>query len=64
VVIPFIFVHNTLRAMRISNAIAIMMLFLCGYRLGHYGGHRPWHMGFAMVVVGSVLVAITIALGG
>jgi VIT1/CCC1 family predicted Fe2+/Mn2+ transporter len=64
VVIPFIFMHNALRALRISNAIAIMMLFLCGYRLGNYGGHRPWRMGLAMVIVGSVLVAITIALGG
>ncbi len=64
VVIPFIFMHNALRALRISNAIAIVMLFLCGYRLGHYGGHRPWRMGLAMVIVGCVLVAITIALGG
>jgi hypothetical protein len=64
VVIPFIFMHTALLALRISNTIAIVMLFLCGYRLGHYGGHRPWRMGFAMVVVGTVLVAITIALGG
>ena len=64
VVIPFIFMHNAQRALRISNAIALVMLFLCGYWLGHYAGHRPWRMGFAMVVVGSVLVALTIALGG
>jgi hypothetical protein len=64
VVIPFIFMHNALRALRISNAIAIIMLFLSGYWLGHYAGHRPWRMGFMMVVAGSVLVAITIALGG
>ena len=64
VVIPFIFMHNALRALRISNAIAIVMLFLSGYWLGHYGGYRPWRMGFAMVIVGTVLVALTIALGG
>ena len=64
VVIPFIFMHNAQRALRTSNAIAIIMLFLSGYWLGHYAGHRPWRMGFAMVVVGSVLVAVTIALGG
>jgi hypothetical protein len=64
VVIPFIFMHTALLALRTSNAIAIAMLFLCGYRLGHYGGYRPWHMGLAMVTVGCVLVAITIALGG
>ena len=51
-------------ALRASNAIALVMLFLCGYWLGRYAGHRPWRMGFAMVVVGSVLVALTIALGG
>jgi hypothetical protein len=64
VVIPFIFMHNAQRALRISNGIALVMLFLCGYWLGRHAGHRPWGMGFAMVVVGSVLVAITIALGG
>jgi len=64
VVIPFIFMHNALRALRISNAIALVMLFLCGYWLGRHAGHPPWRMGFAMVVVGSVLVALTIALGG
>jgi hypothetical protein len=64
VVIPFIFMHNAQRALRISNTIALVMLFLCGYWLGRHAGHRPWGMGFAMVVVGSVLVAITIALGG
>jgi len=64
VVIPFILMHNALLALRISNAIAIILLFLCGYWLGHYAGNRPWRMGFAMVVVGSVLVAVTIALGG
>jgi VIT1/CCC1 family predicted Fe2+/Mn2+ transporter len=64
VVIPFIFMHHGLRALRISNAIALVMLFLCGYWLGRCAGHRPWRMGFAMVIVGSVLVAVTIALGG
>jgi len=64
VVIPFIFMHNAQRALRTSNAIALVMLFLCGYWLGRHAGHRPWGMGFAMVIVGSVLVAVTIALGG
>ena len=64
VVIPFIFMHNAQRALRISNTIALVMLFLCGYWLGRHAGYRPWRMGFAMVLVGSMLVAITIALGG
>ena len=64
VVIPFIFINNAMMAVRVSNGIAIILLFLCGYRLGHYAGHRPWRMGLSMAVIGSALVGITMALGG
>jgi hypothetical protein len=64
VVIPFIFVRNIGPAMRLSNAIAMVMLFLTGYAYGRITGHRPWVRGAFMVVLGSILVAITIALGG
>ena len=64
VAVPFLFIGDARLALRVSNAIAIAMLFLCGYAFGHYAGLRPWPMGLAMVAVGGVLVAITIALGG
>jgi VIT family len=64
VVIPFLVIPNAVRALRISNAVAIGLLFLGGYRLGKYAGYSPWRTGLAMVAIGIVLVAITIALGG
>jgi len=64
VVIPFIFMQNAIPALRVSNAIAIVMLFLTGYVFGRMTGHRPWLVGIAMVVLGSILVGITMALGG
>jgi len=64
VAIPFIFMNDVPRAMRFSNAIAIVLLFLAGYAFGRIAEYRPWLTGLAMVVLGSVLVAITIALGG
>ncbi len=64
VTIPFIFMNEVGRAMRFSNAIAVALLFLTGYAFGRVAGYRPWLVGLAMVVVGGVLVAITIALGG
>jgi VIT1/CCC1 family predicted Fe2+/Mn2+ transporter len=64
VTIPFIFLDSLGRAMRLSNAIAIVLLFLTGYAFGRVAVYRPWLTGLAMVVLGSVLVAITIALGG
>ena len=64
VVIPFIFMQNVRPALHVSNAIAIVMLFLTGYAFGRITGHHPWLVGIAMVVLGGMLVAITMALGG
>jgi hypothetical protein len=64
VTIPFMFMAEVARAMRVSNAIAIVLLFLCGYAYSQVVGSRPWLTGLAMVVLGIVLVGITITLGG
>jgi hypothetical protein len=69
VVIPFMLVRDAKLALRISNAIAIAMLFVTGYVFAksakyHVVRNHPWRMGFAMVVIGCAMVALTIALGG
>jgi len=64
VVIPFLLEPDARRALRISNGVAIVTLFLTGYAFGHYAGYRPWRMGLWISVVGSALVALTIVLGG
>jgi hypothetical protein len=64
VAVPFIFMHNAPRAMRVSNAIAVAMLFLAGLAYGRCVGRSPWVFGISMVALGGVLVALTIALGG
>ena len=64
VVIPFIFMQRAGLALRASNAIAVVMLFLTGYGFGQITSRRPWVMGASMVFVGTILVGITMALGG
>ena len=64
VVIPFTVIHDARVALRVSNGVAVLLLFLAGYRFGRYAGYRPWRMGLGMVVVGGGLVGLTIALGG
>jgi hypothetical protein len=64
VVIPFIFLRNAGPALRVSNVVAIVMLFLTGYAFGRLTGRHPWLVGVSMVVLGSILVGITMALGG
>jgi VIT1/CCC1 family predicted Fe2+/Mn2+ transporter len=64
VALPFLFVHEAHKALRISNGIALALLFGCGWYLGRHAGGRPWLGGILMLVVGVILVALTIALGG
>jgi VIT1/CCC1 family predicted Fe2+/Mn2+ transporter len=64
VVIPFIVMRNAQPALRVSNAIAVAMLFMTGFTYGRLTGYRPVGMGIAMVLLGAVLVGLTMALGG
>jgi len=64
VVIPFIFISDAKLALRVSYAVAIAMLFCCGYAFGVHSGIKPWAAGLSMVALGSALVGIAVALGG
>lgn len=64
VVVPFVFMETAGPALRVSNGIAIVMLFANGYAYGKCINRRPWLTGIVMVVLGSVLVGLTILLGG
>jgi len=64
VTIPFIVMRDPVPALRVSNAIAVALLFTAGYAFGRLTGRHPVWVGTAMVVLGSILVGLTIALGG
>ena len=64
VVLPFLFMANACPALRVSNLIAIVMLFLLGCAYARTIGRRPWLIGISMVAVGLALVGMTMALGG
>ncbi len=64
VAIPFLIVRNPLTALRLSNAIALVMLFVTGWSLGTHAGMPGWRAGLGVMAIGLVLVVITIALGG
>jgi VIT1/CCC1 family predicted Fe2+/Mn2+ transporter len=64
IAIPFALIDNVQRALRMSNLVAIILMFICGWLLARYGGYNKWLMGVFMIFLGIVLVGITIALGG
>lgn len=64
IVIPFTFMSDARMALRISNGIAILLMFLAGYGLGRGASDHPWRVGVAMVVLGLAMVGVAKALGG
>ncbi len=65
VIIPFFFLQdNPMIAIRVSNGIAILLLFIGGYVLGRKTGYPAWLSGLLFTVIGLALVFMTIALGG
>jgi len=64
VVIPFAVFDTTMFALRVSNTIALFMLFASGYSLGRHAGAKAWLGGIAMAALGTVLVGVIVALGG
>ena len=64
VVVPFLFSDDARWALRASNGIALVMLFITGYAFARLTGRNPWLAGFLMVLLGVALVSLTMALGG
>ncbi len=64
VVLPFVFIADAGVAKRASAAVAIVMLFACGFAWGRYAGLKAWRTGLVMVLLGVIVEAIVIALGG
>lgn len=64
-VIPLVlFRDNATLALRASNLMAIVMLFLFGYSWAKYSGSNPFKVGFALAALGVVMVLVAIPLGG
>ena len=63
-VLPFLFIEDAQTALRVSQLIAIAILFSQGLRLGRWMGLAPWKAGLGFAAAGVVIGAACIALGG
>jgi len=64
VALPFMLVQDVVLAVRLSQAVALGMLFLGGAALARYSGEPVWRTGTLMAAMGGALVAIIVVLGG
>ena len=63
-VVPFLFMDDPWRALRVSNGILVGLLFFCGFFWARFTGVNRWAAGAGMMGLGVALVAVAIALGG
>ncbi len=64
VALPFMLLTDAELALRTSNGIALIIMFLCGYAIGHHAGFGAWRSGAIMLIIGAALVMVTLVLGG
>jgi VIT1/CCC1 family predicted Fe2+/Mn2+ transporter len=64
IVVPFLVLEDVDVAVRVSNGIAIALLFLLGVTWARETGASPWRVAAGITLVGVLLVLVTIALGG
>ena len=62
--IPFLLIDEPMRALRVSNAILLALLFVSGYLWARHTLSKPWLVGTIFLLCGLGLVFAAIALGG
>jgi VIT1/CCC1 family predicted Fe2+/Mn2+ transporter len=63
-IVPFLIFDRLHFALRVSNGLLLVMLFMAGYRWGVHTNVRAWLAGMAMLTAGALLVGVAMALGG
>lgn len=63
-VLPFLLIPDPRLALRVSNIILLGLLFYVGYRWARYTLAKPWLSGLIFLLIGTLLVALAIPLGG
>jgi hypothetical protein len=64
IALPFIIFEEVGIAIRASNGIALLLLFIGGYKLAGYAGFREFYTALVYTLIGVVLVGLTVVLGG
>ncbi len=64
VALPFALFEEVPFALRASNGVALLMLFVGGWLVASYAGFRRLGTAIVYALIGVLLVAMTMALGG
>lgn len=63
-VVPFLVMQEPVLALRVSHGVAVLMLFVLGWKIGRWSGASAIVSGTLFALIGSVLAILCVALGG
>ena len=63
-VIPLLLIDDEILALRVSNAVQVVLLFIGGYRWGAYTDVSPWMVGLSIAILGFGMCVLAVLLGG
>jgi hypothetical protein len=63
-VIPLLIIEEPGAALRVSNVIQVVLLFIGGYRWGSYTDVSPWKVGLSIALLGALMCILAVFLGG
>lgn len=62
--VVLLIVKEPVLALRLCNAVQIVLLFGIGFAWAHYSGANPWRAGMLVALLAVALVGVAVALGG
>ena len=62
--LPLLFINDPYIALRLSNVIGLLIIFIAGFIIGKKTGYNKMVMGLLFALLGAIVVLMTIALGG
>jgi VIT1/CCC1 family predicted Fe2+/Mn2+ transporter len=63
-IFPFLLFADANVALRVSNCVLVLLLFIVGYWWAQYTDAVPWRVGLTVMLLGVSMVCVAIALGG
>lgn len=63
-VIPFLLIANPDVALRVSNLVLLLLLFVVGSVWARRINAGPWQVGLTVLLLGVLMVGVAVALGG
>ncbi|MGC4007587.1 MAG: hypothetical protein QM805_00420 [Pseudomonas sp.] len=64
IILPLLFIHDDLLALRLAQAIGLLLMFGLGWLLARWAGGRPWQGAVGFTALGVAMTGICLALGG